>query len=165
MTRAALLVLSSAILLSSCSNDDVNGPFQFTGTCDVIEVTDVTLDTDPATVARFEALANCNMGPEIGEVGAVVDYVVTSNTANNSLVITAQSFYSASQTDILTAEFEGTGTQVSATTINFAGVETGVEGRHQRLRRHLLGSAEISGGTLTITAPGSGGWTVVGAIE
>ena len=163
MTRAALLVLSSAILLSSCSNDDVNGPFQFTGTCDVIEVTDVTLDTDPATVARFEALANCNMGSEIGEVGAVVDYVVTSNTANNSLVITAQSFYSASQTDILTAEFEGTGTQVSATTINFAGVETYEGGTNDF--DDIFGSAEISGGTLTITAPGSGGWTVVGAIE
>ena len=163
MTRAALLVLSFAVLLSSCSNDKVNGPFQFAGSCDVIEVTDITLDTDLATVARFEALANCDMGSEIGDVGAVVDFVVTSNDTDNTLVITGDSFYSASQTDILVAAFEGTGTQVSATTFSFTATETYEGGTNDF--DDIFGTGEISGGTLTITAPGSGGWTVVGAID
>ena len=163
MTRAALLVLSFAVLLSSCSNDEVNGPFQFAGSCDVIQVTDITLDTDPATVARFEALANCDMGSEIGDVGAVVDFVVTSNDTDNTLVITGDSFYSASQTDILVAAFEGTGTQVSATTFSFTATETYEGGTNDF--DDIFGTGEISGGTLTITAPGSGGWTVVGAID
>ncbi len=163
MNRGALLVLSSVVLLSSCSNDKINGPFDFAGSCDVFEVTDITLDTDPATVARFEARADCNMGSEIGSVGAVVDFVVTSNVTDNSLVITAESFYSASQTDILVASFEGTGTQVNATTFSFQGTETYEGGTNDF--DDIFGTGEISGGTLTITAPGSGGWTVVGAIN
>jgi len=163
MNRAALLVLSSVILLSSCSNDKINGPFDFAGSCDVFEVTDITLDTDPANVTRLEATADCNMGSEIGSVGAVVDFVVTSNETDNSLVITAGSFYSASQTDILVASFEGTGTQVSATTFSFLGTETYEGGTNDF--DDIFGTGEISGGTLTITAPGSGGWTVVGAIN
>ncbi|MBP2648737.1 MAG: hypothetical protein H6Q77_2361 [Gemmatimonadetes bacterium] len=163
MNRAALLVLASAVLLASCSNDKINGPFQFAGSCDVFEVTDVTLDTDPANVSRLEAVANCSMGSEIGDVGAVVDFVVTSNTTDNTLVIAAESFYSASQTDILVGAFEGTGTQVSATTINFSGTETYDGGTNDF--DDIFGTGEISGGVLTLTAPGSGGWTVVGAID
>ncbi len=62
MNRAALLVLSSVTVLASCSNDDLNGPFTFSGSCDVIEVTNVTLDTDPATVVRFEVRGQLQHG-------------------------------------------------------------------------------------------------------
>lgn len=163
MNRAALLVLSSVVLLASCSNDDLNGPFTFSGSCDVFDVTDITLDTDPANVSRFEVLANCNMGSEIGEVGGVIDYIVTSNASNNTLVISGQSFYSTSQTDIMVGEITGTGTQVNPTTFNFVGTESYEGGTGDF--DDIFGTGQITGGTLTITAPGSGGWTVVGAID
>ncbi len=76
------------------------------------------------------------MGSEIGEVGAVIDYVVTSNTTNNTLVITGDSFYSTSQTDIMVGAITGTGTQVNPTTFNFVGTEQLQRG-HRGLRRHL----------------------------
>lgn len=163
MNRAALLVLSSAVFLSSCSNNEVTGPFQFSGSCDVFQVTDITLDTDPATVARFEVVADCDMGSEIGMTGTVFDFVITSNDTDNSLIVTGGGFYSTSQTDILVSSFDGVGTQVSASTINFEGDET-YEGGFGDFE-NTFGSAEISGGVLTITSPGNGGWTVVGEVE
>jgi hypothetical protein len=163
MNKTALLVLTSAAFLNSCSNDDLNGPFDFAGSCDVFDVEDTTLDTDPATVSRFEILANCDMGSEIGETGAVVDMVVTSNDVDNTLAMSWQAFYNASQTDIMVASFEGTGTSVSPTTFNFSGTESYDGGTNDF--DDIFGSGEISGGTLTITAPGSGGWTVVGQID
>ena len=162
MKRAALFVLSTVVFLSACSNDKVNGPFSFSGSCDVFKVTDQTLDTDPANVSRFEVLANCDMGSEIGETGAVVDYVITANDEDNTIIITAESFYSGSQTDIMVATFEGTGTIVSPSTFNFSGTESYQGGTNDF--DDLFGTGEISGGTLTITSPGSGGWTVVGSI-
>ncbi len=163
MSRATMLMLSSAVLLGSCSSDSTNGPFDFAGSCSVFDVTDITEDTDPVTVTRLEALADCNMGSDIGTVGAVVDFVITSNEVDNSLAITWQAFYSASQTDILVAEMTGTGTQVSASSITFTGVETYEGGTNDF--DDIFGEADISGGTLTVTAPGSGGWTMVGAID
>ncbi len=163
MNRAALLVLSSVVLLNSCSNDDLNGPFTFTGSCDVFEVTNITLDTDPAAVERFEALANCNLGSEIGEVGGIIDFVVTSNASNNTLVITGESFYSTSETDILVGQISGAGVQVSATTINFTGTETYEGGTGDF--DDIFGTGNLTGGVLTLSAPGSGGWTVIGAME
>jgi hypothetical protein len=163
MNRAALLVLTSAVFLNSCSSDDLNGPFDFAGSCDVFSVEETTLATDPATVARFEILANCDMGSEIGETGAVVDMVVASNDQDNTLNIGWQAFYSTSQTDIMVASFVGTGTTVSASTFNFSGTETYEGGTNDF--DDIFGSAEISGGTLTITNPGSGGWTMVGQID
>ena len=163
MNRAALLVLVSAAFLSSCSNDDINGPFDFAGSCDVFDVADQTLDTDPANVARYEATADCDLGSEIGTVGAIIDFVVTSNSTDNSLVISWQSFYSASQTDIMVAEFEGTGTQVNASTFTFQGTETYDGGTNDF--DDIFGTGEVSSGTLTTTAPGSGGWNVVGQIR
>lgn len=162
MNRAALLVLTSAVFLNSCSNDDLNGPFDFSGTCDVFSVEDTTLDTDPAAVSRFEILANCDMGSEIGETGAVVDMVVTSNDQDNTLAIDWQAFYSTSQTDIMVASFEGTGTTVSASTFTFSGTETYEGGTNDF--DDIFGSSEISGGTLTTTT-NSGGWTMVGQID
>lgn len=163
MNRAAPLVLTAAVFLNSCSGDSLNGPFDFSGSCDVFDVTDTTLETDPATVTRYEVLANCGMGSEIGETGAVVDFVVTSNPDNNALVITWQAFYSTSQTDIMVASFEGTGTQVSTSTFSFTGTETYEGGTNDF--DDIFGTGDISGGTLTITNPGSGGWTVVGQIN
>ena len=162
MNRAALFVLSTAVLLSSCSNDDTNGPFSFSGSCDVFDVEDTTLDTDPANVSRFEVTANCNMGSEIGTTGAVVDFVITANDVDNSIIVTGQGFYSASQTDILVSEIEGTGTMVSPSTFNFSANESYDGGTNDF--DDLFGSGEITGGTITITAPGSGGWTVQGDI-
>jgi len=163
MIRAALLVLSSAVLLSSCSNDKINGPFTFAGSCVVFKITDTTLDTDPNTVTRLEAVANCNMGSEIGKVGAVIDFIITSNTANSTLAITGDSFYSTSQTDIMVGQITGTGTQVNAATLNFTGTEAYQGGTGDF--NDIFGTGDITAGTLTITAPGSGGWTVVGAIN
>ena len=163
MNRAPLLVLASVALLASCSNDDLNGPFTFSGSCDVFDVTDITLDTDPANVSRFEVLANCNMGSEIGEVGGVIDYVVTSNSSNNTLVITGDSFYSTSQTDIMVGQITGTGTQVNPTTFSFVGTESYEGGTGDF--DDIFGTGEITGGTLTYHHTGSGGWTVVGAID
>jgi len=162
MNRAALFVLSTAVLLSSCSNDKINGPFSFSGSCDVFKVTDTTLDTDPANVSRFEVVANCGMGSDIGETGAIVDFVVTSNVDDNSLIVTGQGFYSTSQTDILVSEIDGTGTTVSTSTFNFTATESYQGGTNDF--DDIFGSGEITGGTITVTAPGSGGWTVVGAI-
>jgi hypothetical protein len=161
MNRAALLVLSAA-LLSSCSNDDTNGPFDFAGSCDVFEVNDTTLDTDPATVARYEVLADCEMGSEIGSTGAIVDFIITANDVDNSIIVTGQGFYSASQTDILVSEIEGTGTIVSPGTFNFTASESYEGGTNDF--DDIFGTGEITGGTITITDPGSGGWTVVGSI-
>lgn len=163
MNRAALHVLTSAVLLSSCSNDDINGPFSFSGSCDVIDVTDTTLDTDPASVSRFEVFANCDMGSVIGETGAIVDYVVTSNSTDNTLVVTGEGFYSTSQTDVLVSTIEGTGTVVSASTFNFTATETYNGGTNDF--DDIFGTGQISGGVITVTAPGSGGWTVVGQIQ
>jgi hypothetical protein len=162
MNRAALLVLSTAALLSSCSNDKTNGPFDFAGSCDVFKVEDTTLDTDPANVSRFEVTADCEMGSEIGSTGAVVDLVVTANDVDNNIIVTGQGFYSASQTDILVSTIEGTGTIVSPSTFNFTASESYEGGTNDF--DDLFGTGEITGGTLTITAPGSGGWTVVGSI-
>jgi len=162
MNRAALFVLSTAVLLSSCSNDDTNGPFTFAGSCDVFDVEDITQDTDPANVVRLEVTADCNMGSEIGETGAIVDFVLTSNTEDNSLIVTGEGFYSASQTDILVSTFEGTGTAVSASTFNFTATESYEGGTNDF--DDIFGTGEMTGGTITITAPGSGGWTVAGSI-
>ena len=161
MTRAALLVLSAA-MLSSCSNDDTNGPFSFSGSCDVFDVEDTTLDTDPANVSRFQVTADCEMGSEIGSTGAIVDFIITANDVDNSIIVTGQGFYSASQTDILVSEIEGTGTIVSASTFNFSASESYEGGTNDF--DDLFGDGEITGGTITITAPGSGGWTVQGSI-
>jgi len=116
----------------------------------------------PANVVRLEVTANCNMGSEIGETGAIVDFVLTSNPDDNSLIVTGEGFYSASQTDILVSEIEGTGTIVSASTFNFSANESYDGGTNDF--DDLFGSGEITGGTITITAPGSGGWTVQGDI-
>ncbi len=163
MTRAAPLLFSAVVMLSSCSTDSVNGPFDFAGACDVFDVTDTTLDTDPATVARYEVLANCDMGSEIGETGGVIDFVVTSNASDNTLVITGESFYSTSQTDILVGDIAGTGVQVDLETFTFTATET-YDGGFGDFD-DVVGTGNITGGTLTVTAPGSGGWTVTGAIE
>ena len=161
MTRAALLVLSAA-MLSSCSNDDTNGPFSFSGSCDVFDVEDTTLDTDPANVSRFQVTADCEMGSEIGSTGAIVDFIITANDVDNSIIVTGQGFYSASQTDILVSEIEGTGTIVSQTTFNFSAGESYEGGTNDF--DDLFGDGEITGGTITVTDPGSGGWTVQGSI-
>ena len=163
MTRAAPLLFSAAVLLSSCSTDSVNGPFDFAGACDVFDVTDITSDTDPDTVVRYEVLANCDMGSEIGETGAVIDFKVTSNATNNTLVITGESFYSTSQTDILVGEIAGTGIQVNPENFTFTATETydGGTGDFD----DIVGTGSITDGSITITAPGSGGWTVTGAID
>ena len=162
MNRAALFVLSTAVLLSSCSNDDTNGPFQFAGSCDVFNVEDTTLETDPANVTRLEVTADCDMGSEIGETGAIVDFVLTSNDTDNTLIVTGQGYYSASDTDILVSQFEGTGTVVSASTFNFVATEEYDGGTNDF--DDIFGTGEMTGGTITVTAPGSGGWTVTGDI-
>ena len=162
MNRAALFVLSTAVLLSSCSNDDTNGPFTFAGSCDVFDVQDNTLDTDPANVVRLEVTADCDMGSEIGETGAILDFVITSNSEDNTLIVTGQGFYSGSQTDILVSQFEGTGSRVSLNTFNFVASEEYDGGTNDF--DDLFGTGEMTGGTITITAPGSGGWTVTGSI-
>ena len=162
MNRAALFVLSAAVLLSSCSTDDTNGPFSFSGSCDVFNVEDTTLETDPSTVSRFEVTANCNMGSEIGETGAIVDFIVTANDVDNSIIVTGQGFYSASQTDILVSEIKGTGTIVSDDTFNFSADEEYEGGTNDF--DDIFGAGAITGGTITITPPGSGGWTVQGDI-
>ncbi len=163
MNRAVTLVCAAAVLLGSCSNDTINGPFEFAGTCDVFDVTDTTLDTDPATVARYEALANCDMGSEIGKTGGVIDFKVTSNATDSTLIITGESFYSTSRTDILVGEIAGTGVQVSPATFTFPATETYQGGAGDF--DDIFGTGRMTGGTLTVTAPGSGGWTVTGAID
>ena len=162
MNRAALFVLSSAVLLSSCSNDDTNGPFSFSGSCDVFKVENTTLDTDPEFVSRFEVTANCDMGSEIGETGAIVDFRITGNDVDNTIIVTGEGFYSASQTDILVSTFEGTGTIVSNDTFNFTATESYEGGTNDF--DDLFGTGQMAGGVITITAPGSGGWTVTGNI-
>jgi hypothetical protein len=163
MNRASLLVLASAAFLSSCTDNAVTGPFTFSGSCDVFDFLDTTLETDPLGVRRLEVTADCDMGSEIGMTGTIFDFVITSNSNDNTLLISGQSFYSTSQTDILVGEFEGTGTTVSQTTFNFEGAE--VYGGGVGDFENTTGSSEISGGVITITAPGSGGWTVVGQID
>ena len=119
-------------------------------------------DTDQANVSRFEVLADCEMGSEIGSTGAIVDFIVTANDVDNSIIVTGQGFYSASQTDILVSQIEGTGTIVSASTFNFTASESYEGGTNDF--DDVFGDGEITGGTITITAPGSGGWTVQGSI-
>lgn len=162
MNRAALFVLSTAVLLSSCSNDSTNGPFSFAGSCDVFKVEDITLDTDPANVSRLEVTADCEMGSEIGSTGAIVDFVITANDVDNSIIVTGEGFYSASQTDIMVSTIQGTGTIVSTSTFNFTATESYEGGTNDF--DDLFGTGQITGGTITITNPGSGGWTVVGSI-
>ena len=79
-----------------------------------------------------------------------------------SAIVTGEGFYSASQTDILVSTFEGTGTAVSASTFNFTATESYEGGTNDF--DDIFGTGEMTGGTITITAPGSGGWTVAGSI-
>jgi hypothetical protein len=53
--------------------------------------------------------------------------------------------------------------QESTTTFNFIGTETCEGGTGDF--DDIFGTGDITGGTLTITAPGSGGWAVAGIVD